>query len=551
MNRKILAILASLFILAVSGHIVPVTASGQDMSLRGNTSFNRNQLSPEMRLWYDRIWGALDRPQSAKDKKAMYPDWKRPDGELYQLGRTVNAHVTALLTAFRATGDYRFLDEATLTMNHARSQLKDVWLPECSTYPWDDGDPLEKCRQQEDGHLNFIYWASPHTTNPGDAGVRRLYFGHDGHLMDSQLTASLVAAYAYAVKVNADVKPEYADAANFWTDWLENHFLQTWIERKGDVPVKPLTHPFIQFTRFYYYMYKLTGKTTYLTKAQNRLNEFKAMMKSQSTSFGTAYTWDHAVPGYGQAALGCQKYYYAGQTLSAVADLGLENFGYLADDNEMKKYARTLQGLILKGAPDNIANDGCGSGSVSSVMLQIFGESAPMIWGDDVLANTVKETYFKAESSYSPDTAPRSLMTPAYMLAYLVQRDGLDSNAPPASPSPSPQISPSPSPQLSPSPSPQVSPSPSPVASPTASATPSVTPSPGASPVVSPTPTTDLNCKKADFDNNDVVNTLDYSRFVTAYLQPADHPEGDLNGDNAINILDYSFFVTQFQKSCS
>ena len=91
--------------------------------------------------------------------------------------------------------------------------------------------------------------------------------------MDEILTHSLVAAVAAALEENAAFSEVYAEHAAFWTDYLENDFEAKWRGR-NDVPSgfpfieKDLTHPYVQFIRYHFYMHKLTGDAGYQREAE-------------------------------------------------------------------------------------------------------------------------------------------------------------------------------------------------------------------------------------------------------------------------------------------
>jgi hypothetical protein len=343
-------------------------------SLRGDPNFSASRLPSDVRLWYNRLWLAIN------GNTYPNPDVAARSGDLYSLGRTLNDYITALLTAFRYTGDLKLLDEVDRVMELARAQLRDT---------------------NKDGYLNWRWLNDPSVT---------MYYGKDTHKMDEMLTHAMVAAGAYALYVNREYKTSYAQHANFWRDYLENQFLAKW-KKRGGLDFE-LVHPYAHFMRFYYYMYKLTGKDTYLTEANRRATVLDKMMKSRQTTYGTAFTWDHRITD----PYGCQPTVYGMLTVSAFQDMWREGFNKYAANSYMKNYASTFRDLVLKYGISKMAGTVCGANSESFGKFMISNLPGLAVWDStgQILALS-KRAYSQNESA----DKPTRVFIPAYMIQAL------------------------------------------------------------------------------------------------------------------------------------
>lgn len=345
--------------------------------LVGDPDFDANRLPPDMHLWYDRLWAAIE-----NDDVYPNPDIAASSGDLYQLGRTLNVHVTALLTAFRVTGDLKLLDEVDRLLELARGQLVD----------WNG-----------DGYLNWRWLRQE------EAGAS--YYNDDYHQMDEVLAHSWLPEVAYALKINAKYNPSYAAHADFWTDYLLNGFLAKW-EKRGGVG-KSLTHPYAHFMRFYYYLYRLTANETYLDEASYHANILDRMMKEQETEDGVAFTWDHRVLGVGFPSWGCQPTVYGLLTIVAFQDLALEGFGKYADDAYMAHYSVTFRNLVTPYSTEKLSGDVCGDGEESFGKFMISSIPGLALWDDTgKIAAISEQGYSESEQADNP----RRIFIPAYML---------------------------------------------------------------------------------------------------------------------------------------
>jgi len=380
-------LVVSLLLLIVPVYRPAVTAqTHRPLSLIGDPDFNVSNLSPEMQVWYTRLWAAIRSEDIYPD-----PDKEASSGDLYFMGRPLNLYITALLSAFRATGDLALLDEVDRLMELARAQLADY---------------------NGDGYLNWRYLF----------GTESIYYGQDTHSMDEMLTHSFIPEVAYVLKSNEQFDPVYGEHAAFWTDYLEKHFLPKW-EARGGLE-KSLVHPYAHFMRFYYYLYKLTGNLPYLLEAERRATVLNAMMKTQDTSRGEGFVWDHRVIAMGHDALGCQPTVYAVLTVTAFQDLALQGFPPYADDSYMAHYAATFRDQVLIYGTDELAGDVCGGGEDRKregfEKFLLGGIPGLAAWDDTGALMDVNE---EAYDRYQSPDAPNIVFIPAYMLQVLAVRD--------------------------------------------------------------------------------------------------------------------------------
>jgi hypothetical protein len=302
------------------------TAMG-DLSLRIDPSFNSSQLSPEVRLWYDRFWAGLRNANQDPNATAL-----AGSSDIYNYGRGLNMHITSILQVLRVTGDRALLDEVDRLAQLMRAELRDLSILERGGAGY-----------EADGYLNWLYLRSKHEE----------YYGTDVHEMDDMLSHSLVAAMAYAFYVNRELDTRYAERAQFWTNYLQNHFEAKWRNRKG-IPVdfpfleKSLAHAHIQWIRYHYYMARLTGDEAYETEAKRMAEIIGEHIREVPTPVGVAAMWDHGMPALGRTnTLGAQRFNYARYTVQAAADLAAEEFSVFGKPEFMERMALTLAYFVM------------------------------------------------------------------------------------------------------------------------------------------------------------------------------------------------------------
>lgn len=303
-------------------------------SLRGDPNFDPNQLPGEMRLWHARLWEGIN-DFNAERASQLNPDNLAASGDLYAVGRAFNTYITTLLNALRVTKDLALLDEVDRLLEIARAQLGDT---------------------NGDGYLNLRY------LNESDD---RNEYGEDYHVMDEILAHSLLAAAAGALRENAAFNPRYKEHAEFWANYLQNHFEAKWRAREGKPSGFPflsrdLMHPYVQFIRYHYYMYKLTGDAAYLREARRRAELVPKQVREVYTPGGPAYVWNQRfLPDGDGETLSCQPFVYLPLTLQAFEDMAFEGFSVF-DDLFMQRVATSMGSLVLEDGYRDLAPDICG-----------------------------------------------------------------------------------------------------------------------------------------------------------------------------------------------
>ncbi|MBU1975834.1 MAG: hypothetical protein KKG59_05510 [Nanoarchaeota archaeon] len=310
-----------------------------DLSIVGNPNFDPDTLSADERVWYDRT---IESMTDSSD----YIEGIADSNNLYELGRTLNMYTTSLLRALRATGDLQFLERASELWKIASADLDDSWC---------DGT-----QDGEDGYLNWV-WAEG---QPGD-----LYYCRDIHAMDESMTHGIVAALADALDQNRAQGEEYgydfAAEADFWLDYLENHFLAKWYARNGgdqdaawdtsngaNPPnggfYKRLAHPRFNQLRIAYHLHQITGDEFYSDKFDEIVAELLAHPSDNpdDTEEPIAYRWKHEVAG---ADEGWQEMTYARYVTDPMLDLWAE--GVFGDDTRMEKYMATFRDHVFTIPP--------------------------------------------------------------------------------------------------------------------------------------------------------------------------------------------------------
>jgi hypothetical protein len=327
--KPLLAIVCCLFFSFITS---PVYAVKKDMSLAADPQFNESNLSPEMRLWYGRLWQVINNP----DK---YPgvDAAATGGDAYKIGRVVGPYVYSLYDAYRITGDTRLLDEADRVMELTKPSLRD----------WDG-----------DGIKGWKWLFDP------DSG----YYGQENHPMDNWLTYSVVAEHLYVLRQNQDLKPEYRQHADFWQDILVNHWEVRMNASSGQMEDKSLFHPYTAATTYHYHMYKLLGDNWRQNSLNQHLDITRQAMKELPLSGGkTGWVWDHRVVAIENNPFGCQPTQYAHLSLLGFEELAWEKQVQFADTNYMSKYANMAAGSVYKDGINAIAGDVCDGFTVNGL----------------------------------------------------------------------------------------------------------------------------------------------------------------------------------------
>ncbi|MBX3144441.1 MAG: hypothetical protein KF813_11830 [Trueperaceae bacterium] len=320
-----------------SGAVQKVTVPKARIGLRGDEDFDPDGLTEAARCWYEELWRVIHDPDQQRQVMSMVLS-----DDLYLYSRTVNTHISALLFAFRVTGDLEILDEVDRLAQNMRSLLKDSWR---------GANGLGSAGT--DGYLNWVWRQS------GDASLR----GRDTHVTDEMRTHSLVAAVAYAFEANRGLSSpngiDYAERADFWTSYLVDDFEAKWRERER-VPwprfpflSRPHVHETVAFIRYHHYLYLLTGQEAYRREALRLTDVVLDNFRSVDTPQGAALVTPRSILSAG----GSEDYLipttYARYVYSDAIDLYLEGVGAWADD-------RVVTGLTL-ALTQFVIDDGSGS----------------------------------------------------------------------------------------------------------------------------------------------------------------------------------------------
>ena len=215
-------------------------------SMTGDAAFTVEWLSVEERRWYDRTWRAIE---AASDE--LLTDIERDNS--YAYGRTVFQHHHALLLALRATGDLRFLDAVDVTAQGVRKQLRDSWCGgvESSIFVNEEYGTV----RERDDLLKFRFRRG--------GGI---HYCRDTSDLHEALAHGHLALLMYAYHVNRDNPSpsgiDYGERADFWLDYLRNHFEPKWRERSGvawpdmDFIGLKFCHTYTVFNLYYYFIGK-------------------------------------------------------------------------------------------------------------------------------------------------------------------------------------------------------------------------------------------------------------------------------------------------------
>ena len=301
-----------------------------ERGLRGDPGFSVGSLSGDAAVWYGRLIETIATPSSDLDPKKV----ARSD-DLYHYGRPLQVYVESTLAAFRLTGDLTLLDHVDEIAEVMRAQLRDSWR---GTLDGTDGT--------RDGYLNWVWRYSS-----GDDFV-----GKDTHVVDDVKAHALIALMAAALHTNRDLESpagrDYAAHADFWRDYLVNHFEAKWrkrMDKPHGFPIMTMStmHSFVSWVRWHYYMAMLTGDDRYLDEAKGMADVWWAEMRAVTTSGGTAYVWPRGVLGLGAQSDYLMPTVYASMVIADAVELHLEGFHRWASADEMERFARTFTRFML------------------------------------------------------------------------------------------------------------------------------------------------------------------------------------------------------------
>jgi hypothetical protein len=315
----------------------PVVPVARSWTLRGDPAFSVDQLTPEQKLWYGRTWAGIRNPNAVIDITS-----RASSDNIYHYGRDLHTYTQAVLLMLRSTGDLKFLDEVDRIAQLMRSKLSDSW---CATL---DGT------SQRDGYLN---WRERHEQSS-------TYYCKDVTDLNEMLTHAHVATFAYAFHVNRDLDPRYAERADFWRNYLVNHFEPKWRKRKNKPwPQMPLLQKKgvktqMSWIRYNYYMGLLTGRTEYLAEAE-RLgndmldNDFRVVRSAG----GDALVWRSTMLSQNGDRPYLMPTTYTRYVMINAVELHLEGFHRWADGSMLPQMTNSLGHFVFDNGTIDIARD--------------------------------------------------------------------------------------------------------------------------------------------------------------------------------------------------
>lgn len=346
---RLALLLAACFLLAPRAHAADRAA----LPMRVASPSAATVLTPAESLWFNRL-------NAGMAASNLLANNIMTGGDSYAIGRDGGNYVEALLMAFRATGDRRYLDRVYELSELARGTLRDAWL---------DGT--------SDGYTDWLWLIDP---------ANATYYGKDTNWLDESIASGNVALWMWAFHVNRTVDPRFATAADFWRGWLENHFLAKWYARAGGNPLvawntpyaafyKPDTEPRSANWRLAYYLWKVTGNTFYRDRAEQIAAQLAAANVINPAK-PLAYRWAKELD---PATQSWQLVNYANYYMRVVIEMNLEGVAPFASPVQMKRFAATFRDVVYAGNGTSLTsmpNDVNGGGSTGYALYAFNGFSA-------------------------------------------------------------------------------------------------------------------------------------------------------------------------------
>ena len=309
-------------------------------------------LTPEETLWRDRVVAGMAASNVLADDIMT-------GGDSYSVGREGGNYTEALIMAYRATGERQFLDRVLVLSNLSKATLRDAWL---------DGT--------SDGYKSWLWLIDP--ANP-------TYYGKDTNWLDESITSGNVALWMWTFHANRGVDPAYGAAADYWRDWLENHFLAKWYARAGgalpawNTPFagfyKPDTEPRSANWRLAYYLWKVTGNTFYRDRAEEIRAQLQASLQV-NPAVPSAWRWARQLDPNTQE---WQAINYANYFARVSIEMNLEGVPFFTDAATMKRFAGTFRDVVYVNtlpARTTMKGDVGGGGSAAFALYAFNGFSA-------------------------------------------------------------------------------------------------------------------------------------------------------------------------------
>lgn len=280
--------------------------------------------NPEIEVWQKRLEYAFTHSVATQDAKTL-----AGTGDLYNLSRRVNMLLTGLTAAYRINKDpdtARYIKEV---LDTAYSRLRDT---------------------NGDGYRNWLWYFDKSLSSCRSAAENPSNCGTDLHKMDEMMTHAMIAASAYTLK-----QAGYTSDATKWVNYLKRDFEPKWRKRDNKpsgLPFieKSLFHPYTQFIRYNYYMYKLTGETAYYNEAKRLAGNARTHVR-ETTDGGI--TWEHRIKEGQKSGTGdCPNTTYIPLVQQAFQDLSVADSS-LFSDSFMRRLAYSTRTKVLKAEPTN------------------------------------------------------------------------------------------------------------------------------------------------------------------------------------------------------
>lgn len=321
--------------MATAGQLALVNES---MPMRGRPDFEPRDLPEPARELHQALLESIALPEQRE-----YIERLAASDNLYEYGRLVQTHVSALLTAFRLTGDLALLDRVDQLTQLMRARLDDSWR----------GVRQGNRREGRDGYLNWVWGNS----------TSKHHLGKDLHETDEMRAHALVAEVAWAFRLNRDLASpsgiDYGERSDFWLDYLQEHFEPKWRERnevawpRFPFLQRPYVHPTLAFTKYHYFMYLLTDSPVYLDEAVRLSDILFSEFREVETETGPALVWRRSITSQGGDENYLMPTAYSSLVIVDALALHLEGF-YAWSDARLPKGLATMiaEFLIDNGAVD-------------------------------------------------------------------------------------------------------------------------------------------------------------------------------------------------------
>ena len=320
-----------------------------EYGLLGDPTFTTASLTSEQQTAYAAVWAEINDAANWADVK----DDAESD-DIFKLARGLASHVQAVLIVFRATGDLALLDHIDAIAQLMRSKLD---YPYRGTNDGTDGT--------NDGYLKWVF-------RPYSGGTDS-HVGKDTRLIDDLGAHANAAAIAAAFEVNRGLAASspggvnYAERADFWKDYLVNHFEAKHRARTGKAwPEFPLrthgsTGTFHKWMRWHLDMGTLTGESAYTAEAESMADIFWDHIYAIDTPAHPAYVWAAGIAALGGANSGVLNgTTYARHFYGNSVEFHLDNFHQYGLHSNMSRFARTFTEFICDTAdwiPSDFAPD--------------------------------------------------------------------------------------------------------------------------------------------------------------------------------------------------